>query len=243
MKKASNTVLAIVASCATVALVSARQVNVRSFFDSSTGAPYSESMYGDPVRVDATAVPEALKFQVIEPGQKVPIVKASSAWWKFPKTTKRSEFAVAEISYRDPKNPAGTILVLQWKHSSGISAFNGRGLPQTTILGSGPLNPIVGTKDGKDVACYFENLPIDRAIELTRWIPIDGKGPNTWGVSELEQSRMVLMRREADANAKNLAVRVQGKAIQINKYDPIVDHYASDLGGSIPVNPCTGTSD
>jgi prepilin-type N-terminal cleavage/methylation domain-containing protein len=46
----------------------------------------------------------------------------------------------------------------------------------------------------------------------------------------------------ANANARALATAVQGKAISAGAYDTTLSDYATDMGGSIPVNPCTGTT-
>ena len=45
-----------------------------------------------------------------------------------------------------------------------------------------------------------------------------------------------------NANAKSLATAVQAKAIQIGSYDTTLADYATDMGGTIPNNPCTGTT-
>ena len=46
----------------------------------------------------------------------------------------------------------------------------------------------------------------------------------------------------ANTNARALATAVQGKAITAGSYDTTVADYATDMGGSIPLNPCTGTT-
>jgi type IV pilus assembly protein PilA len=46
----------------------------------------------------------------------------------------------------------------------------------------------------------------------------------------------------ANANARALATAIQGKAISSGTYDTTLGDYATDMGGVIPVNPCTGTS-
>jgi prepilin-type N-terminal cleavage/methylation domain-containing protein len=46
----------------------------------------------------------------------------------------------------------------------------------------------------------------------------------------------------ANANAKTLATAVQGKAVSTGSYDTVLSDYATDMGGVIPVNPCTGTA-
>jgi type IV pilus assembly protein PilE len=57
-------------------------------------------------------------------------------------------------------------------------------------------------------------------------------------ISEVYASRMGI----ANANARALATAVQGKAITIGSYDTTLADYSTDLGGAIPVNPCTGTT-
>jgi len=46
----------------------------------------------------------------------------------------------------------------------------------------------------------------------------------------------------ANSNARALATAVQGKAIQAGFYDSTLADYATDMGGSLPNNPCTGTT-
>ena len=46
----------------------------------------------------------------------------------------------------------------------------------------------------------------------------------------------------ANTNARALATAVQGKAVSNNGYDTTLADYATDMGGSIPLNPCTGTT-
>jgi len=46
----------------------------------------------------------------------------------------------------------------------------------------------------------------------------------------------------ANTNARALATAVQGKAVTANSYDTTLIDYATDMGGSIPLNPCTGTT-
>ena len=49
------------------------------------------------------------------------------------------------------------------------------------------------------------------------------------------------MRSAANTKARALATVVQFRAIKINKYDGVLSSYAKDLGGTLPINPCTGT--
>ena len=46
----------------------------------------------------------------------------------------------------------------------------------------------------------------------------------------------------ANSNARALASAVQGKAIVNGSYDTTLADYATDMGGAIPLNPCTGTT-
>ena len=46
----------------------------------------------------------------------------------------------------------------------------------------------------------------------------------------------------ANENARALANAVQSRAIETSSYDTTVADYAVDLGGEIPLNPCTGTT-
>ena len=46
----------------------------------------------------------------------------------------------------------------------------------------------------------------------------------------------------ANTNARALATAVQGKAITLGAYDSTLTDYNTDMGGAIPLNPCTGTT-
>ena len=46
----------------------------------------------------------------------------------------------------------------------------------------------------------------------------------------------------ANTNARALATAVQGKAITAGAYDSTLTDYNTDMGGAIPLNPCTGTT-
>ena len=46
----------------------------------------------------------------------------------------------------------------------------------------------------------------------------------------------------ANANSKALAVAVQAKAVTAGTYDTVVADYATDMGGTLPTNPCTATT-
>ncbi|MDR3690245.1 MAG: hypothetical protein P4L46_12765 [Fimbriimonas sp.] len=49
------------------------------------------------------------------------------------------------------------------------------------------------------------------------------------------------MRVQADANARALANTVQVHGVKAGTYNNVMTDYAKDLGGSLPINPCTGT--
>lgn len=49
------------------------------------------------------------------------------------------------------------------------------------------------------------------------------------------------MRQAANTSARALATVVQFRAIKKNKYDSVLSSFAKDLGGTLPINPCTGT--
>lgn len=46
----------------------------------------------------------------------------------------------------------------------------------------------------------------------------------------------------ANTNARALATAVQAKAITAGAYDTTLADYATDMGGTLPNNPCTGTT-
>ena len=46
----------------------------------------------------------------------------------------------------------------------------------------------------------------------------------------------------ANTNARALASAIQAKAITSGTYDANLSDYATDMGGVIPLNPCTGTT-
>jgi len=46
----------------------------------------------------------------------------------------------------------------------------------------------------------------------------------------------------ANTNARALATAVQAKAVSGGSYDTTLAHYATDMGGTIPTNPCTGNT-
>ena len=46
----------------------------------------------------------------------------------------------------------------------------------------------------------------------------------------------------ANSNARELAAQVQARGVSQNAYNTTLASYAVDMGGSIPQNPCTGTT-
>jgi len=46
----------------------------------------------------------------------------------------------------------------------------------------------------------------------------------------------------ANANARSIASAVQANAVNTGVYDGTLTDFAQDMGGQIPVNPCTGDS-
>jgi len=46
----------------------------------------------------------------------------------------------------------------------------------------------------------------------------------------------------ANSNARALATAVQARALATGTFDTNLAHYAVDLGGELPLNPCTGTN-
>ena len=60
--------------------------------------------------------------------------------------------------------------------------------------------------------------------------------------SSQPSAKIIEMRRQTDAYGRAFAVAVQARAIKNRKYDNSnMGSYAEDLGGKIPLNPCTGT--
>jgi len=57
-------------------------------------------------------------------------------------------------------------------------------------------------------------------------------------ISSVQTSRQ----NSANANARALATAVQARAIATGSYDTTLADYATDMGGSLPTNPCTGTA-
>lgn len=46
----------------------------------------------------------------------------------------------------------------------------------------------------------------------------------------------------ANSNARELASAVQSKAVGANAYNTTLSAYNIDMGGAIPINPCTGNN-
>jgi len=47
---------------------------------------------------------------------------------------------------------------------------------------------------------------------------------------------------QANANARLLAAAVQVRGIRTGAYDSVLTDYTADIAGSLPMNPCTGTT-
>jgi type IV pilus assembly protein PilA len=56
--------------------------------------------------------------------------------------------------------------------------------------------------------------------------------------SSVQNSRQ----ESANANARAIATAVQAKAIATGSFDGNLADYAQDMGGSVPGNPCTGST-
>jgi len=215
-------------------------------------------MDGQASRVPLSAIPAQMRFQIVKPLQKFGLKQLSYEWWKFPGTTRRPPFALVAISYRDPIFPAARILVIEWRHVAGLSAGTASMLARSAIrpddrLDSDNIIPVIGTKQGTDVAFYNVSLPMFRVKEMSEWVPSDAMRPD-WNLARASTPRThrpqpaILvdhsfdkLRSLANGNARALAVVVQAKGVTDGKYDVKLEDYAFELGGSIPVNPCTGT--
>ena len=46
----------------------------------------------------------------------------------------------------------------------------------------------------------------------------------------------------ANANARSISSAVQSRGVSSGGYDTTLSDYSADMGGVIPLNPCTGTS-
>ena len=58
---------------------------------------------------------------------------------------------------------------------------------------------------------------------------------------EKVSKKVAAMRQTADKNARALATAVQAKGVHDGKYSNTMTDYAKDFGGTLPINPCTGT--
>lgn len=54
-------------------------------------------------------------------------------------------------------------------------------------------------------------------------------------------TKIEAMRHQADTNARALATAVQMHMIETGTYNPVLSDYAKEMGGTLPINPCTGT--
>ncbi len=46
----------------------------------------------------------------------------------------------------------------------------------------------------------------------------------------------------ANANARSLSISVQAQGVRTGSYDSTLADFAADMGGALPLNPCTGTT-
>ena len=46
----------------------------------------------------------------------------------------------------------------------------------------------------------------------------------------------------ANANARSLSISVQAQGVRTGAYDSTLADFAADMGGTLPMNPCTGTT-
>ncbi len=140
-----------------------------------TGREDGEAFEGEPARVPLSAIPAKMRFQLVQPTPKFALRQLSYEWWEFPKTTRRPPFAVVGISYKDAKSPAARILVVEWKHVEGLSAWT------ASIAASIAIRPrdrhdadnvlsVIGTKHGTDVALCSLSLRMSRLREITEWL-------------------------------------------------------------------------
>ncbi len=218
-----------------------------------------EAISGEPLSVQPRAIPHEMRFQLVKPSQNLGLTPLLEDWWKFPETTRRPPFAVAAIRYKDRKFPAAQILVLEWKHVPGASSIWTAGMPETAVAYEidqqfSSTIPIMGTKQGTDLVFLYANLPLNRVKAMLAWVPSDAMSPfvsperrrsllaqvRMIGAS-LQAAKFAQMQGLANTNARALASCVQARAITVGKYDVKIDDYETDLGGSIPINPCTGT--
>jgi hypothetical protein len=233
-------------------------------FPSQTQAPanhesyrkesFSEEQQGKSMKVSLSAIPAKMRFPLVRPTSGFGLTQAGVEWWKCPKTNRRPAYAVAVTTYKDAKYAGGQEIVIEWKHVPGISADYSSGIPEGRIDPRTPLGwqssifPLVGTSQGTDVAIYGSKVPNGRLKEMTQWLTVDPQSLSWLDAMPDENTRVSgdpnldEMQRKANINARALATCVQGNAISNNKYDTKLADYAADLGGSIPINPCTGTS-
>ena len=55
-------------------------------------------------------------------------------------------------------------------------------------------------------------------------------------------SVLTTQQQTANSNARALSTAIQSKGISTGAYDSTLADYATDMGGNIPVNPCSGTT-
>lgn len=208
---------------------------------------FNEEQKGEWIKVAYNAIPASMRFQVVTPPASFGLVQVSTECWKCPKTTMRPAFAVLAVTYNDSKNLAAHVLVVEWKHVPGVAPYLSSGLPSgftgaDAKQGYYNSNSLIGSSQGTDVGIYSPDLPPDRMKQMSQWLQVDSVSLARLNATGGDMAQIERMRGNANTNARALATAVQGKAISNNKYDPKLSDYAADLGGSIPMNPCSGTS-
>ncbi len=112
-------------------------------------------------------------------------------------------------------------------------------------LGSDRPNTFVGP-DGSSKTFWTGSkhmVSIPSGIAQIRVRSVDELGSLTqWKYQKAELTLNREHQELANSNARVIATVIQGSAISTGHYNTNLAAYATDLGGNIPVNPCTGTS-
>ena len=206
--------------------------------------------YGKPVveRIDfggghkrsrVKSVPARMSFTLVALPAKSGLTPLETQIWQLPHTNRRPAFCVVGTYYRDSTFPSARVLVLEWKHVPGVTALSASGVSEI------PFNPFnlqkagypacaLGSISGTDVAFFSAGLSFERAKYVALWV----SRPSPSAPVDTE---ILKMRGLADSNARAIATAVEARAISALSYDGNLASYAIDLGGTVPVNPCTGT--
>jgi len=253
MRKSFITCAAVLTVSSALCLLLASGAQTPTNHDSYRTENFVEEQQGTSTKVSLSSIPAKMRFQLVRPTTGFGLRQVGIEWWKCPKTTKRPAFAVSAITYKDSKNPSARLIAIEWKHVPNIPVDFASGIPEgridprTRLTWQSDFFPLLGTNHGTDIAIYSANMPIPRLKEMTQWVTADSNSlvrlnslPDENSDAGVNQD-VVAMRQTANTNARALATAVQGNAISANKYDAKLGDYAIDMGGSIPVNPCTGT--